>query len=315
MDDAVRPDGHRRAIVLLNAGAGTVKGEGCEHLMTRLSSAFDRQGVSATCESVPSNKLREAAKRALERARCGEVNVVAIGGGDGSVRTLAGVLAGTAVPLGVLPLGTLNHFAKDLGIPLDLELAVGVICDGEERSVDVAEVNGEVFINNSSIGIYPYMVLDRDRRRSQGGWAKWPAMLLASVRSLRHFPVRHLSISVDGRSQPFRTPCLFVGNNEYDLSLPSLGTRGRVDGGELWLCVSKHQGRLALLWLAFRSVFGLVDRDRDLHTVLASSAQIRARTSRVFVSFDGEVEPLRPPLCYRIRPAALRVLVPGAGGS
>jgi diacylglycerol kinase family enzyme len=315
MDDPACVGRPLRVIVLLNAGAGTVDGESCEALASRLTSAFDRQGAVATCEIVRGTELRPAAERALARARSGETDVVAIGGGDGSLRTLAGVLADTAVPLGVLPLATLNHFAKDLGIPLDLERAVGPICGGDARAVDVAEVNGEVFVNNSSIGMYPYMVLDRDRRRSQGGWAKWPAMLLASVRSLRHFPVRRLSICVAGRTQPFRTSCLFVGNNEYVLSLPSLGTRRRVDGGELWLCVSKAESRLALLWLGLRSAFGLVDRDRDLRAVLASSAEIETRTSRLFVSFDGEVETLRPPLRYRIRPGALRVLVPAPGGS
>ena len=96
----------------------------------------------------------------MAQAKRGEIDAIVVGGGDGSVRTVAGVLADTGVPLGVLPLGTLNHFAKDLGIPLKVEQAAAAIAAGHTRNVDIAEVNGKTFINNSSIGIYPYMQLN-----------------------------------------------------------------------------------------------------------------------------------------------------------
>jgi diacylglycerol kinase family enzyme len=275
-----------------------------------VASAFARRGVAARCETVPGGELRAAAERALDEARRGEAEIVAVGGGDGSVRAVAGVLAETTTPLGILPLGTLNHFAKDLGIPLDLDAAVGAICNGAAHAVDVAEVNGEVFINNSSVGIYPYMVLDRDRRRNRHGWAKWVAMIAAALRSLRQFPMRRLSICLAERTQPIRTPCLFVGNNAYELSLASLGRRGRLDRGELWLCVAKAQSPPALLWLALRSALGRIDGERDLQIARASAAEIHSRASRLHVALDGEVSELRPPLRYRTRPRALRVIAP-----
>ena len=127
-------------------------------------------------------------RRSGRSQKRGETDAIVVGGGDGSIRTLASVLAGTDVPLGVLPLGTLNHFAKDLGIPLQVEEAAAIIAAGRTRVVDLAEVNGETFINNSSIGIYPYMVIDRERRRARHKLAKWMAMVPAFFRMLRHFP-------------------------------------------------------------------------------------------------------------------------------
>src|SRR6202030_569268 len=123
-------------------------------------------------------------------------------------QTVAGVLAGSGVPLGILPLGTMNHFAKDLGIPTSVEGAVGVIATETARSVDLGEVSGQVFINNSSIGIYPYMVLERERERRRKRLSKWMAMILAGLRVLRHLPVFRLRIRVEGVSELIRSPCV-----------------------------------------------------------------------------------------------------------
>ena len=179
--------------------------------------------------------IKEAAERARERGRRGRDRRCRGGGGDGTISTVASVLAGTGIPLGVLPLGTLNHFAKDLGIPLDLEGAVQVICAANTRAVDVAEVNGQVFVNNSSIGLYPYMVLDRERRRNEHGQAKWVATCWAVLRTLRYLPRRRLSIRAEGWSEPCRTPCLFVGNNEYGLAASTLGKARAAGSGRVVL--------------------------------------------------------------------------------
>ena len=304
-----------RVAVLLNARAGKNGGPDEARVGDQVASAFARRGVRADIEIVSGDGLRTGAKRALARFRRGEVDAVAVGGGDGSIRTVAEAIADSDLPLGVLPLGTLNHFARDLGIALDLQGAVDVICAGATRAVDVAEVNGRVFVNNSSIGIYPFMVADRDRRRAVGGRAKWTAMALAIVRMWRRFPLRRLTLCVAGRAQPLRTPCLFVGNNEYHLSFGALGRREALDAGQLWLCASRAQSRMALFWLGLRSALGLIDRERDLQAITAPAAEIRSRTSRLLVALDGEIATLRPPLQYRIRPGALRVLAPEHSGS
>ena len=294
---------------LINALSGGV--ETSAAFEARLRSSFAAGGLSADVEIVDGDRLRKAGERALARAKAGEIAGVLVGGGDGSVRTLAGILAGTGIPLGVLPLGTLNHFARDLGIAPSLEAAIAVIAAGDVRSVDVAEVNGEIFINNSSIGLYPYMVLDRERRRHLHGSAKWPAMALAAWRTLRHLPVRRLKICAEGWTEPCRTPCAFIGNNEYSLAVPSLGRRARLDAGTLCFYVARSQGRGPLVRLALRSMLGLA-RSAELRTFSASTAEIISRTSRLPVALDGEVKMLRPPLHYRTRPGALRVFAPAS---
>jgi diacylglycerol kinase family enzyme len=296
-----------RVVALVNPAAGT---ERPESFRDELAAAFAANGVAAEVGLVQGDELRPAAERAVERAKRGEVDAVVAGGGDGSIHTIVGVLAGTGVPLGVLPLGTLNHFAKDLGIPADLAGAVAVIAQGNARPVDLAEVNGLVFVNNSSIGLYPYMVLDRERRRRVHGRAKWVAMALAAWRTLKHFPVRRLSICAPGWTEPCRSPCVFVGNNEYGLAPRSFGTRKELTRGELWLCVARPQSPLALLWLAARSVVGFLRQSRDLRTFTSGSVEILSRRKRLLVAVDGEVEILQTPLRYRTRPGALTVLVP-----
>jgi diacylglycerol kinase family enzyme len=276
----------------------------------RVRAAFATHRISAEILLLPGEELLAAAKRARARAEAGEIDAVVVGGGDGTISTVAGVLAGTGIPLGLLPLGTLNHFAKDLGLPLDLDGAVAAIAAGVPRPIDVAEVNDKVFVNNSSIGLYPYMVLDRDRRRRLHGLAKWTAMALAAFRALRYLPVRRLSIRAEGWSEPCRTPCLFIGNNEYSLAMPELGRRASLQDGALCLYVARAQGRLHLLWLALRAALGFFEEMRDLRNLTVASVEIDARTSRLLVARDGEVEFLRPPLRYRARPGALQVLLP-----
>src|SRR5215212_650870 len=296
--DSMGTDKPLRVTALVNEMAGTVE-RSPDSFRNALADAFARHGISANLEFLPSEQIREVAERARARAERGEIDGVVVGGGDGTINTVAGVLAGTGIPLGVLPLGTLNHFAKDLGIPLDLDGAVAVIGTADPRPVDVAEVNGRVFVNNSSIGIYPYMVLDRERRRAQHGQAKWVATIWAVLRTLRYMPRRRLSIRAQGWTEPFRTPCLFVGNNEYGLAGTSLGKRARLDDGELWLYVARQQSRTSLVWLAVRAALGLIDQARDLRVLRVKSAEIDGRTSRLLVGIDGEVAVLRPPLRYR----------------
>ena len=253
-----------RIVALLNTAAGTVEREGNKTLRETVTAAFEHHGVMAEIKFLPGVELRPAAEHALRRVKKRELDAVLIGGGDGSIRTVASVLAGTGVALGIIPLGTLNHFAKDLRIPVGVDEAVGVIAAGVTRSVDVGQVNGRIFINNSSIGVYPYLVIERERRRRALGLSKPTAMVLAAFQVLRNLPLFRLSIRVESRIEPCRSPCVFIGNNEYALTVPAFGRRERLDGGELCVYVAKAQGRLALLSLSCRVVFGLLEQQRDL---------------------------------------------------
>jgi diacylglycerol kinase family enzyme len=294
---------------LLNSSSGTAAGKKEDDLRAELERGFRKRNISTTIEFVPSPELRAAAERSVQKATAGEFDAIVVGGGDGTIRTVAGAMVGRHIPLGIIPLGTLNHFAKDLDIPLSINGAIETIAAGVYRNVDVGEVNGEIFINNSSIGIYPYLVLDRDRRRARQGMSKWPAMFLAGLRAIRNLPLRRLRIRAGDWQDAVRSPCVFIGNNRYDLKGPLFGGRERLDAGELCLCVAEQQSRLGLLWLGAKCVIGVVDH-RDLRSLTLAAIEVDSRRKRLLVACDGEIQVMRTPLTYRTRPAALRVLAP-----
>ena len=297
-------------VALLNITAGAASHKGADGLRAELASALDALDVVAEIKFCEGSELKLLTQAALKRAKEGEIDAIVAGGGDGSIRTVAGVLAGSGVPLGILPLGTLNHFAKDLGIPLNLGEAAETIARGAQRDVDLAEVNGETFINNSSIGIYPYLVLDRERRRAHHKVSKWMAMVPALFRAARHFPRRRLALSAEGWTRPYRTPCLLIGNNEYSLEFPTLGRRHDLDKGLLSVYVVKQRRALGFFWMIWRMAFGKVTQERDVESFRLNDLLVRAKTSRLPVALDGEVDMMHPPLQYRSCPRALRVIVP-----
>ncbi|WP_165820129.1 diacylglycerol kinase family protein [Microvirga sp. KLBC 81] len=296
-----------RVAVFLNVSAGMLEGQCSDTLRAALTAAFEQHRVSATLEFLTGPELHKASQHAAHRIKDQELDAIVVGGGDGSIRTVADVLSGTNIPLGILPFGTLNHFARDLGIPTTIDEAVALIAAGQTRLLDVGEVNGETFINNSSIGLYPYLVRERERRRRREGLSKLSALIMSGFRVLRHLPLRRLSIAAEGLVQPCRSPIVFIGNNEYALTASVFGRRGRLDSGELCIYITRAQSRLALLWLAARAVVGRLELKRDLRIMRVSRAEIRSRASRLLVALDGEVVVLRSPLCYRSRPGALRV--------
>ncbi len=236
-------------------------------------------------------------------------DAIVVGGGDGSVRAAASVLVGSDLPLGILPLGTLNHFARDLGLPLDLESALQVVAAGRVGSVDVAEVNGRVFVNNSSLGIYPHLVAERERYPRHGP-VRWLAAALALGSVLWRLPRPRVRVLAPGWQAERRTTCLFIANNIYRLDGFAIGRRMRLDGGNLCLYMVQKGGRLALLQLAMRAFFGRLKPDRDFLLAQLNSVDISAHRRRLRVALDGETLMLRPPLHYRIRRRALRVIVP-----
>ena len=235
--------------------------------------------------------------------------VVAAGGGDGTVSAVAAGLVDSAAALGVLPLGTLNHFAKDMRIPLDLEQAVRTLFTGTEARVDVGEVNGRIFLNNSSVGFYPQIVWERERLQRHGS-TKWVAFAHAAAQVLRRRITIRVRLEDDRESaHQIETPFVFVGNNPYEVSGLRIGTRARLDCGTLWLCTAPRAGRAKLLRLALHALLGQIDT-ADLLCRTVAEIQIQSRRRHLLVARDGEVGVMQTPLHYRVRPAALRVLVP-----
>lgn len=240
--------------MIANPGSGAFIRDG--KLAERLDAALKAAGIEADVRLADGAKIAGAF---AEAATAKGLDAVVAAGGDGTVSSAAAQLAGTGRPLGLLPLGTLNHLARDAGIPADLDAAAAVIAAGFSRPIDVADVNGRVFVNNSGVGLYPDMVRFREAEQERGR-PKRVAMLSASLRALRSFKQRRLWISAPGVETPIRTPLLFVGNNRYRASQFALGRRETLDGGELSLHAVKARGRAHLFWAGLRGLIGRLDQ-------------------------------------------------------
>ena len=289
--------------VLLNQSAGLRSWEPAQ-----IQSLFEQAGVDAQVTAVPPSELTSAARRAVREG----VSAVVAAGGDGTVSAVAAVLAGSDVPLGILPVGTLNHFARDVGVPLDLPAAVRAIAAGAARRVDVGRVNRRSFINNCSLGLYPHVVRRREKLRQRLGRGKWFAMGVTVLAVFRRYPLVQVEIAAAG-SQPAvrcKAPLVFIGNNRYEIQLMNLGRRTRLDGGELCVYLAAAPSRRRFLLLAMRALIGRLRQARDFRSMLVKQVRIGAHKRRLRVAKDGEVVRLRPPLRFALWPAALRVLAP-----
>jgi diacylglycerol kinase family enzyme len=291
--------------VIINAAAGTGSRD---EVARAINEAFASCGVEAHVSVARDGaEVTEFARRALSAG----ARAIVAGGGDGTVGSVAGTLVGTNRPLGVLPLGTLNHFAKDLRIPLTLAEAARNVCEGREVSVDVGEVNGQVFINNSSLGLYPRIVRRREKLQERRGSGKWSAFVRAALAMLRRYPFLEVRLSADGQDIVRKTPFVFVGNNEYQMESLQMGGRECLDAGHLSLYVAHRTGRLGLLRLALSALFGRLRQAKDFDSLCAQEIWVETRRpKRLHVATDGEVTVMTTPLHYRVRPGALRVIVP-----
>ena len=294
--------------VIINAGAGNPHVEDRTRTLTAL---FLDGGIHADVRLARTGGEIEALVRA---AVAEHPRMLIAAGGDGTISTAAAALAGTDITLGVLPFGTLNHFAKDLGVPLELEASVQSIVEHNVIAVDVAEVNGRVFINNSSLGLYPDIVRDRERQQARLGRGKWRSFLWASLSVLRRFPFITVRIEVESTKRDVVTPVVFIGNNEYQMQGFDIGARESLERGVLSLYIVKKQRRASLIRLAFAALLGRLEQARDFESLTATELVIETYQKRVLVSADGEVRRMSSPLHYRIRPRSLRVIVPRVVG-
>jgi YegS/Rv2252/BmrU family lipid kinase len=289
--------------VILNAGSGGSANSGAQQ---RLVDLFSAGGVEAQISVAETGaEIVELARKAAKS----DVDIVAAAGGDGTINAVAAAVIESHKSLGILPCGTLNHLAKDLGIPLDLEAAAQTIIEGHKTAIDVGQVNDRIFLNNSSLGLYPSLVRERQKRQ-QLGWGKWPAFVWAAIAVLRRYPFLGVRLNVDGKEMVSRTPFVFIGNNEYEMETLQVGSRRALDGGSLSIYVTRRIGRWGLARLALRAMFGGLRQEKDFMAAKAEQVWIESKHRRLRVALDGEITIMQTPLHYQIRPRALRVIVP-----
>ena len=300
-----------KLIVIINREAGAAAQASGGFSPEELTREFSVRGIEADVRVV----APEDVELSLREAIAARPTAVVIGGGDGTVRSAAALLAGTGVPLGVLPFGTLNHFAKDLRMPSVWREAVEALARGVVREVDVAEVNGHVFVNNCSLGAYAEAVRRRESLRRQRGHGKWLAMVKASLAVFRRLRRLRLRMFVGGVERHVRTPLVVVANNRYSGHVLDVSMRARLDEGRLWLYTAHVHRRLPVLRLVWQA---LTRRRPDAADALdaepASEITVESENGRsVPVAADGELIAVKTPLVFRSRARALRVLAPPEG--
>lgn len=294
--------------VVVNAGSGA---DDKNDVLGQLKELFAERKIAARFFLIENGADFD---EALKQIVAGDAEIVVAGGGDGTISAVAAAILPTNKILGVLPLGTLNHFSKDLQIPQDLPAAIDIIAENYQTQIDVGEVNGEIFINNSSLGLYPRIVRRRVKQQSFG-YRKWTAFFWAALSVFRRYPFLDLKMKIERQYLERRTPVIFIGNNEYELHAYNLGGRHSLQEGILSVYVLHRTGRLGLLLLGLRSLFGTVRDAEDFDEFLTDEIVIekrRKKRKRTLVALDGEVKVMESPIRYRILPGALRVIVPKA---
>ena len=274
-------------------------------------------------------KQAEAAEQALREAGCFDVRVVegemltsairheiaqgvkriAVAGGDGTVSGAAAAFIGSDAELVVIPAGTFNHFARDHGIPTKLDDACNLAHSSRVERIDVARVNGRVFLNTSSVGVYANYVRIRELHEARVGY--WLASFYAAMRAFVRVRPFTLWFETERVKRAYITPLAFIALGERELKLPRLG--GRVPRGRAGLHVMIVSGRrrARMVTLAFAGAargIRAVSRTPHLDSFMIDRCTIEQRHSTV--ALDGEVVTLSSPLEYELLPAALKVVVP-----
>lgn len=289
--------------VIVNAGSGSVEAETTKQKLVEL---FEENGVEANIHLA---KDGGEIVRLAEKIAKSDVEIIVAGGGDGTISAVAEVVLKENKILGVLPLGTLNNFSKDLQIPQNIEDAVRIIAEKYVRTIDVGEVNGRLFVNNSSIGLYPHIVRRREKQQRLGR-GKWRSAFWAALRILKRSPFFAVRLETEKGRRIVKTPFVFVGNNEYEMNFFNIGRRAKLDDGKLSVYFLHRSGRRGLFLLILRTLFGRLRQTKDFEAINVEAITIETRKKRILVAFDGEVKKFETPLNYKIHAQALRVISP-----
>jgi YegS/Rv2252/BmrU family lipid kinase len=230
-------------------------------------------------------------------------------GGDGTINTVIQPLIHTEAVLGVIPVGTYNHFAKDLGIPLTWRDALEVVLTGETKPIDSARINDRFFVNNISMGLYPELVARREEKGRE--YPRWKARLYAAFATLQKYPHVAVTLDTEHHSEVIRTHVLMISNNSYDLSRLGIESpRRALEEGRLSVYWLPHVPRLALTSFVAHYLAGRVREAPGFRSFRTSRVKIQSSKSRLHLGIDGEVVTMSGPLVITIVPQSLSVKVP-----
>ena len=285
--------------VIVNRSGGAASSEG-DALRGKLEAAFAAADQPIILELVEGKEIDAALKRHRAAPR------IVVGGGDGTLGNAAGKLSEWSSEFAILPLGTRNHFARQLDIPLDLEGAARVAARGNVDAVDIGAAGERTFLNNASLGTY----VDLVEAREDSGLPKAIGSAVAGLRVLRKLRSRRYGLALDGKDCPTRTVQLFIGNNRYRISAGEPGERASLQDGLLSVFATAPLSRLGLTRTAFRVALGKPDMKQDFALDETAREVVIGGSGAIGIAVDGEVTQMQLPLTLRIRPRALKVVTP-----
>lgn len=294
-----------RIAVVLNTSAGSLVGQ--DGAANDVAGLLTAAGYDALIEPDDGRSIAQRIEAAIGRPGA---DAVVVGGGDGTIACAAQRLAGTGMALGLLPLGTMNLLAKDLGVPTVIGQAVANLAQGSVREIDVGEVNGRVFLIKSVLGMPAKMARHRESKRGAMTLAHRIGFMVAILRHLYRCPPRSVALDIDGQRRRIRTRALAVVNNDYGEGFGQLFMRSSVDRGRLTVYVARNLSAWRMLRMGVGMAIGSWRNTPGLERYETDGLTIASPRRTLRVMNDGEVHLLTPPLIYSMRPKALRVIVP-----
>jgi len=297
-------------------------------VMNIASGSRDKSQVQLAIEEVLTGSGRDArllvARRPTEviklarRAADSRGGILAAAGGDGTLNAVASVARNQGLPFGLIPLGTFNYFGRQLGIPLEPTAATRTLVEGTIRAVAVGDVNGHLFLNNASIGLYRKLIERRELDKRRFGRNRFVALLSGLAFLLRQHRPYRLTLEIDRRLVSLSTLTVFFGRNALQMEQLGLDEATCVARGELAVLALRDVSRTEIFRLAVRGALARLENADNLRQYCAMEvrlAQSNGRPTRIRVAIDGETVECDLPLRVRSIPDGLRVVVPRIAGA
>jgi diacylglycerol kinase family enzyme len=295
------------ASVIVNESSGS---HATDTLRTDIEQAFNRQGMRVQFLVLDRKALALSRERAVETLIASAEGALAVAGGDGTVNAVASACRKLGRPLGILPAGTFNYVARNLGLPIDLSEAAEVIATGNAEPIAIGEINGRLFLNNAGFGLYSHMIEERELAKRRFGRHRVVAFLSGlKVLTQRH-PLYHIQIMADGREHTLKTTTLFFGVNALQLENYNVEAARFVENGNLAVLSLRLDSRFDIAGAAWASLHGKAEEARCVDATAATSVRVTTRRRALKVAIDGELAIMRPPLEVKLVRDGLRVFKP-----
>lgn len=283
-----------------------------EQVYEQLLTYFTEQGFEIQAFELGEKKdFPTLMQSIIQRHQSSEsIGVIVAAGGDGTLNAVAKALLGINIPLGILPLGTFNYVARVLNIPIDIMQAAEVIATGQIRSIHVAKINDQIYLNNASLGLYPLFIQRRELYNAKFGRFPLHAYTSGLDVLIRDRKELKLEVEVDGKIYPVKTPLIFFGNNQLQLAEMKLRIAKCAEQGQVAGVVVAKSDKLTLFRMLLQLIRGELEQAPDVYSFAADDVKVFSRREKLTVALDGEIVEMRPPLHITVQKNAVNIMVP-----